>query len=41
MAEARASLEKQLADAAQETADNTLATKDAVDALRGDLTGGG
>lgn len=41
LAEARASLEKQLADAAQETADNTLATKEAVDALRGDLTGGG
>jgi len=41
LAEARASLEKQLADAIQETADNTLATKEAVDALRGDLTGGG
>ncbi len=41
LAEARASLEKQLADAVQETADNTLATKEAVDGLRGDLTGGG
>lgn len=41
LAEARAALEKQLADAAAETADNTLATKEAVDALRGDLTGGG
>jgi hypothetical protein len=41
LAEARAALEKQLADAAAETADNTLATKEAVDKLRGDLTGGG
>ena len=41
LTEARASLERQLADAARETADNTLATKEAVDALRGDLTGGG
>ena len=41
LAETRAALEKQLADAAAETADNTLATKEAVDALRGDLTGGG
>lgn len=40
-AAARAALEDQLADAALETAENTLATKDAVDALRGDLTGGG
>ena len=39
--QARAALEKQLADAAAETADNTLATKEAVDKLRGDLTGGG
>ncbi len=41
LAETRAALEKQLADAAAETADNTLATKEAVDKLRGDLTGGG
>ena len=41
LAEARAALEKQLADAAFETADNTLATKEAIDKLRGDLTGGG
>lgn len=40
-AAARAALEDQLANAALETAENTLATKDAVDALRGDLTGGG
>ena len=39
-AQTRANLEKQLANAALETADNTLATKDSVDSLRGDLTGG-